>query len=1052
VTLPEFGVRRPVTTLMIFLAVALLSGVAISQLPVDLFPEIEPPAISVITSYPGASAADVESKVTRHIENELSIVNNLDEIRSTSKENLSIVTCKFNWRADLADSANDIRDRLEFAKPRLPDDAEDPVIFKFNTAMFPVLVCGVRAGEHWENLHHIVDRQIADPLKRIPGVGAVSIFGGLERQINVVLDRTKLDAYEVTPGEIEAVLAAENMTIPAGSIKVGRSEYTLRVPGEFRRAADVGSVVIKRIDGRLVHLRDVAKVEDAFREQTVKVFADGAPAIVFYVQKQSGANTVQVVEKVTETIEKISRTLPADVRITQLQNEADFINWSVANLRSSAVLGGVLVVLVTILFLRRPASSFIIAVTIPLSILSALLVMRFLGYSLNVMTLFAVAMASGMVVDNAVVILENISRHREMGREAPEAAVAGAGQVGLAISASTLTTVVIFVPLFFLTGIVGVIFNQLGAVFSAALISSLFVSLTLTPMLSSRFFKSRVYKPATRFGRAVFTAGENAFERTEAAYAALISRALRHKGTVILTALVLLGAAFLAARRVGSEFFPEEDVGNIRITVELPVETRLEESDRFAKRLHAVVREVAGDDLLHIFHRVGASEEGFASVMGGREGSNVVEMTVRLTRPQQRDRDTREMAAEISRRIRGMSGVVKTEVDPGNPMAQMVFAGQRPISIQVIGHDLEATDAVAENIRALMKETPGTRGVVISRSPGKPELRVEVDRAKASALGVNVAAVGDRLRTFFYGKAATELRQAGEEYDIFMRLREDQRADFTDISAVTVENLRGESVPLASFAGVRESRGPAEIERLNQERLVSVGCGVYGRSQGEVAADLRRRIEKLAVPAGIDVRFGGMVAEQEKSFASLLIMLAVGVALVYMVMASQFESLLHPFVIMFSVPFAFVGVALALYLRGMTLSVLSFIGLIMLVGIVVNNAIVLVDYTNILRRQGERERPGSSSQRLPSALRTKGMELEEAVILACRRRLRPVLMTTLTTVFGMLPLALASGESSEAMRPIGTTVIGGLLFSTLVTLVLVPVMYVIFERVRPARA
>ncbi len=1051
-TLPEFGVKRPVATLMVFVALALLAVVATGQLPVDLFPEIEPPVISVITYYPGASAEDVESKVTRHIENELSIVGNLDRIRSTSRENLSIVTCRFTWGTNLDEASNDIRDRLEFAGPRLPEDADNPFIFKFNTAMFPVLVCGVSAGEHWENLHHIVENEIADPLKRVPGVGAVSVFGGLRRQINVILDRARLDAYGVTPEQIESVLRSENMTIPAGSLKMGRSEHTLRVPAEFQTAREVGSVVIKRLNGRLVQLDDVAKVEDSFREQTVKVVADGAPAVVFYVQKQAGANTVRVVERVQEALLKISATLPADVHIAELQNEADFIRWSISNLRNSAILGGVLVVLVTITFLRRGASSFIIAVTIPVSMVSALLVMRIFDYSLNTMSLFAVAMASGMVVDNAMVILENITRHREMGHEAPDAAVLGASQVGLAITASTLTTVVIFVPLLFLTGIIGVIFGQLAVVFSAALVSSLLVSLTLTPMLASRCLRQRLYRPATRAGRALFAAGERVLKALELAYGSLITSALDRRRLVILLAVLSMGVAFLAAQQLGSEFFPEEDVGNIRITVELPVETRLEESDLFARRLYELVREVGGEDIVHLFYRAGATEEGLASVMGGREGSNVVEMTARLTRHHMRIRDTGQIAADIERRIRAMSGVVNMQVDPGNPLAQMIFAGERPISVQVIGHDLEATDAVAERIRAIMTEIPGTTGVVVSRSPGKGELIVDIDRSKASALGVNVAAAGTTLRTFFYGRGAGHLRQAGDEYDIFMRLAEEQRSDVADISAVTVGNFYGDQVPLASFATIKEAQGPAEIERLNQQRLVTVGCATHGRSQGEVAADLRSRMAGMALPAGVDVRIAGMVEEQEESFAGLIMMLAIGVALVYMVMAGQFESLLHPFVIMFSVPFAFVGAALALFLFGYTLSVLSFIGIIMLVGIVVNNAIVLVDYTNTLRRQGDAVRPGPSAQRLPAALRARGMELTEAVKLACRRRLRPVLMTTLTTVFGMLPLAMATGEGSEAMRPIGTTVIGGLIVSTLVTLVLVPVVYVILEKGRLKQA
>ena len=682
----------------------------------------------------------------------------------------------------------------------------------------------------------------------------------------------------------------------------------------------------------------------------------------------------------------------------------------------------------TFFFLREPASSFIITVTIPVSVLACFLFMRLLGYSINVMSLFALAMASGMVVDNAVVILENVTRYRESGRRASEAAVFGTAEVGLAVSASTLTSVIVFVPLFFLTGIVGIMFNQLGVVISISLLTSLFTALTLTPMMASKMLTRQIYVPRSRAGRYLFSTTERWLVALEDGYARLVTWALAHRATVILAAVLSMAVAVAAATNIGSEFFPEEDVGNIRVTAELPVETRVEESDVYAAELERIVRDAIGAEAEHVFTRTGTSEEGFASVMGGREGSNIIEMTVKLVPVRKRRRSSAEIADVLSDRIRSMPGIVKLSVNAGNPLAQMLTTNAKPIAIEIIGHDLAETDLLAGEIRKIVEAVDGSADVTVSRSPGKPELHVAVDRRKAAALGLNVAEIGRTLRTYFYGKSATEFREGGEEYDVFLRLRPEHRAAFADIRSVTVRNVLGQAIPLPNFASVAESTGPAEIERLNQERLVTVGANVRGRSQGEVTRDIEKRLAGLAVPPDVEVRIGGLVKEQRESFRSLALLLAAGIALVYMVMAAQFESLLHPFVIMFSVPFAFVGVALLLFARGYTVSVITLIGVVMLVGIVVNNAIVLVDHINLLR--------------------ARGAAMTEAVRESCRRRLRPVLITTITTLAGLIPLAVARGEGSEAMRPLGTTVFGGLAVSTLVTLVLVPVVYSLFEGAR----
>jgi len=1026
--LPELGVKRPVTVMMLFLGILLMGLVSVTMLPIDLMPEMEPPAISVLISWFGASAEDVERKVTKYVEKNLSIVNNLDEIRSLSKDNLSMVTCEFEWGTDLDEAANDIRDRLEFAKKDLPDDIEVPIIFKFNTSMFPILFYGVTADESWEKLFDIADDDIAEPLQRVPGVGAVQNFGGIERQVNIRLDRDKLTGYGLTLRDVERVLRAENLSLPAGTLKIGTIEYSLRVPGEYESPAEIENIVLKRHNGAMVYLRDVAEVEDSFKEKRRFVMVDGREGLMVIVQKRSGANTAAVCSRVKKEMEEIKKNLPRDVKVALLMDSSEFIVQSLRNLSETVMWGGFFVVLVSFIFLRNFRMSLVIVLTIPFSLIVAFIIMYVMGYTINMVSLSSLAIAIGMVVDNAVVVLENVVSHVERGEPVRESSMFGASEVGLAITASTFTTVVVFLPLMFVHGITGVIFKQLAVILSGTVLASLFCATTLTPMLCSKFIKPiGEMLPKRRFFRRLYEMSERGFEAIERVYLALLRLALGNKGFVLGVASLAFVGSLMLIPFIGTEFVPETDTGDLSIAYETPVGTRVEETARVGLKILDVLKKVAGEKYIeHGYMRCGESESGLGSAFGFKEGTHVGYASLKLVKKTLRDISTEEIGRRVADEIKSWPSVVKLSVDTGALIDRVLLGGAKPISVEILGHDIDETNKLAAQIKEIVVETRGSKDVTISRDPGKPELSIRVDRQKAASLGLNITDIVQSLRTLFYGKEATKYHEMDEDYDIFMRLSPAQRRSIEDVRSATVTTPSGRKIHLDTIADVVQKLTPVQIDRKDQERIVKVEADTYGRSLGEVMADIERRINKeVEIPPDVRIKYGGMVKEQRESFRDMTMLLLMGIVLVYMVMASQFESLKHPFVVMFSVPFAFVGVLVFLAMTGTTLNIMSFIGVVMLMGIVVNNAIVLIDYTNILR--------------------ARGLGLMEAVIGAGERRLRPVLITTLTTIFGMTPLALSRGEGSEVWVPLGLTVIGGLLLSSLVTLILVPIIYTMVE-------
>ncbi len=1023
--IPEFSVKKPVTVFMIFLGALMVGALCLALLPIDSLPEMDLPAITVITQYPGAAPEEVESKVTEILERYLSTVPELDHITSTSMEDMSTIALSFDWDTDLDTRANEVRDAVGMAKRELPDEVEEPRVMKFDISQFPIMVYGIMAEESYPLLEDILEDEIADPLKRLPGVGTAAAYIPLHRQINVEFDRERLASYALTPQDVIWAIMNENKDTSAGNVKMGLTDYLIRVPGEFKQVEPMREIVLTSRNGSIVKLSDIGTVEDGFEEIELYIRINGQRGAIVIVQKQSGANTVQVARLVRRRMEELKKHLPPDVKVINVMDSSEDIERTIHDLSSTLLIGGLLAMSVVLVFLRQWRATIVIALTIPFSLIVAIILIYFLDYTINMMSMFAMIIAIGMVVDNAIVILENITRHREQGERPKEGAVYGASEVAMAITASTLTTICIFFPILFVKGITKIIFTEFAVVISVVLLASLFSAITLTPMLSSTLMHASMQKG--RRGR-FFSKTEQMFKVLENRYSDVLSWVLGHRMIVIMAALVLFIGSLSLVPLLGSEFMPKEDTGFIQGTVELPVGTRVEETARAMEALEDILKdEIPESDRITIFTRCGVSGGGRGPSSGG-EGAHIGTFGVKLVPKVQRNRVVADIAAVIRQRLNESQGILQIEkysISTGDPMESMILGGGQPLTIDIIGDDMEVTDEIAARIKKIAEDTPGTVDVGVSRVKGRPEIWVNVDRAKASAMGLNVSDIGDTIRASFYGRQASMYRVKGDEYDIFVRLQEKDRQDIREVQATTVRLPGGQLVRVDNVAQTKIEYGPVEIQRKDQGRIVNVEGNIYKRSLGEVVSDVEAEIEKMDIPAGVEVYMAGQAEEQRESFFWLTLALIVGSALVYMVMASQFESLLHPFVVMFSIPFAFSGAIVAIFLGGHHISIVIFLGLLMLTGIVVNNAIVLIDYINILR--------------------ARGLELKEAVRRAGQTRLRPVLMTAFTTIFALMPMAFGKGQGSEVWNPLGLTIMGGLLVSTLVTLVLVPTMYSILE-------
>ncbi len=1024
----ELTVKRPYATLMVFVGILLLGIIAAVKLPVAMLPDIELPAVTVIVPYPGASASDVENDITRTLEDALSTVPNLDKLQSVSRDNVSMVTCEFDWGVDVDAATSDIRNNLDLAKAEIKQnapDSEEPIIFKIATDAIPVIVISVSAGESWRDLDYIVEKRVTNPLQRASGVGNISTYGGLKRQIRIILNWEKIKAYNIPPALVIQRLAEENVDVPLGRIKEGRRNYFLRMPGRFNKAEEIAGIALTVVNGRPVFLGDIAEVRDDFAEETTKSYQNGEESIVLVVQKQSGENTIEVSREIRKTLEKIKPNLPGDVKIEIPFDSADYVIMTMDNLKSSVFTAAFLVVLITFLFLRRWKSSLVVLLTIPFSLMAAFIYLFARGLTLNIISMMSLAITIGMVVDNTIVIVENISRHLEEGRKPFEASIMAAKEVGGAITGSSLTTIVVFIPLVFATGITGILFKQLGTIVAVTIFASLFVALTLTPMLASRLFKAHFHESGEQIAESRFyKTGEALLKKMEIRYRGFLVFCLRHKKPVLSFLVAVFVFSVYLARFVPSEFFPSSDSGEVEIKFSLNESARLEETDRVLRDIGDIVDKKEPERLFW-YGTAGETSGGFAIMMGGSSSPNEGNMRLKFVPRSERDRHIADIARNLREEMGKIPGLEKFSVKSSGGMGEGMQQAQQ-IEVELTGQDLDVLLEFSRKVEGMMKMVEGAVDVGISFKEPRMEIHVDVDREKAKRLGVNTAAVGQTLRTYFYGSEATRYRDGDEDFEVFVQLSEKERYDAGRVGMIPVPTGHGGTILLKDIARINLGLGPVQIDRKDRQRIIIVGCDTYRRSISEIQADIEKGMKNLEAPAGVGVEMGGEIREQREAFSEMTFLLLLGTLFVYMVMAAQFESLKTPFIIAFSIPFTFIGVIWAVLATGVTFSIMSFMAMIMLIGVVVNNAIVLVSYTN--------------------QLRAGGMKVYDSIVNACTRRLRPVMMTSLTTIFGMLPLALGLGSGGEMWKPFGVTAIGGLLLSGMITLFLVPMVYSILHR------
>ncbi len=1017
-----FAVRRRVLTLMAALIVILVGMVSLSRLSIDLMPDITYPTLSISTAYENASPEEIEELITRPVEEAMSAVPGVEEVTSVSAEGRSSVRVTFSWGTDLDAAANDIRDRLDRVIPRLPEDAERPRLRKFDLAAFPILILGVESKLDPIQVRNIIDNQVKHRIERIPGVASLDIRGGLDREIHVNLNAEKIKALDLPVDQLMDRIRAENINLPAGTIEQGLLEVTVRTPGVYTSLDELRDTVVAVRDGVPIQLKEVARIEDSWQKITRVVRVNGKPGVRMSVSKQSGKNTVEVAQGALAEIDRINRSIP-QLNIIPIIDTSDYIQRSITNVGTIILYGGALAVFVLLFFLRNISSTAIIATAIPVSVVATFALMYFGGFTLNLMTLGGLALGIGMLVDNAIVVLENIYRLRESGRDPGPAAVQGSQEVTAAVVASTLTTLAVFLPLVFARGMSGIMFKQLAFVVSFSLACSLMAALTLVPMLASRV--KRVVQVDTsqfhwRMAGRFFVVTGRLFETLENNYRNLLHWALGHRWQTLGTAVALFVISLGLIPLVGVELMPSTDESEVRVSAEMAVGTRLAVVDQSFQQIEKIVYQ-AVPEIQNTVSFVGGSS-------WRARGGNAGELRIALVPAEQRSRSSEAIAADLRRKLRGLPGVnIRTRAGQGLFILRLGTQGSDRVSVEVRGHDLEIADSLARRVQAVIDHVDGITDTKLSRETGTPEAMVLIDRQKAAAMKLTVSKIANLLQTVLSGTTAGQFRQGGDEYPILVKLEQAEKKDLQEILNLPATNADGERVVLRNVVRIQPRRGPVLIERKDQQRVIYVTANFAGRDMGSVLTDIRRGLTTIPVPREFSLVIGGDYEEQQKSFRELLLSFVLALILVYMVMASLYESLRDPFVVMFSVPFALIGVVLVLLLSGTTFNVQSYIGCIMLGGIVVNNAILLVDHINLLRRR----------DKLP---------MDQAIEEAGRRRLRPILMTAATTMLAMLPLALGLGEGSEAQAPLARAVIGGLLSSTVITLVVVPLVYSLIGR------
>ena len=1027
----ESAVRKPVSTVLLFVGVMVFGLFSLMNLAVDQYPEIEIPQISVITMYPGANAAEIETNITRVLEDNLNTVSNLKKLTSKSQDNVSMIIVEFEYGSDLTEGANEIRDVVSRSQSQLPDDIDYPTIFKFSTSMIPVIMLAVTADESYPALKKILDDKFVNVLNRVDGVGAVTVMGAPEREVQVNVDPAKLEAYNLTVEQLGQIIAAENVNIPSGTIDIGNNTFNIKADGEFKLSDEMRKVVVSNAGGRTVMLSDVAEIRDTLEKATMDERVNGQLGVRVIIQKQSGANTVDIVHEVQRRLPAIAASLPGDVDIELIYEGSQEITDAIGSLSETIMYAFIFVVLVVMIFLGRWRATFIICLTIPVSLICSFIYLYAVGSTLNIISLSSLSIAIGMVVDDAIVVLENITTHIERGSQPKEAAIYATNEVWLSVIATTLVTVAVFLPLTLVSGLSGIMFRELGWIVSIVVSVSTAAAISLTPMLSAYILHKEggehdykglgiVYKPIDR-----------ALTWLDSAYARMLATVLNHRRWTLGAVLVVFCASLLLLSRVPFEFFPPADNGRIAATVRLQQNVSVEYTARIAREIDSVIRTKYPEVLL-ISASAGASSGDDAFSAMQTTGSHIINYNLRLPRSGERDRSIYQISDLLRQDFDRIPEIDRYEVTPGGNQGSM--SGSSYVQVKVYGHDINQTNDVANDLKSKLSQIPGLRDAQLSRDDLRPEYNVVFDRDKLAYYGMNSATASQAVRNRINGLDASKYREDGDEYDIVVRYGEPFRTSIQDVENIVLYGADGQPVKLKEVATVVEEFASPSIERENRQRVIYVKASLGdGVALGTVVPQINAILDEYPLPDGMSLDLGGTVEDQGDAFGDLLTLFVLIVILVYIVMATQFESLVFPFIIMFTIPLAFTGTFLALWLTGTPLSIIALIGAIMLVGIVTKNGIVLVDYTNLLVERGS--------------------SVFDAVVAGGKSRLRPVLMTSFTTILGMLPLALGTGEGSETWQPMGIAVIGGLTCSTLLTLLVVPVLYSVFvnRRIRKAQ-
>ena len=1021
----ESAVRKPISTALIFVAVIVFGLFSVTKLGVDYYPEIEIPYVSVITMYPGGNAEDIETNITRVLEDQLNSVDNLDKITSQSKDNVSIVTLEFEYGCDITEAANDVRDVVSRTQSLLPDNVEYPTVMKISSSMMPIMMLSVTAEESYAALAKTLDDKMVNELNRINGIGSVAVIGAQEREVQVNVDPNKLEAYGLTIESLGQIIAAENVNIPAGSLDLGDQVFNLKSDLEFDDSRELRDIVISNRGGRTVKLTDVATIIDTLQKATMDERINGRKGVRVMIQKQTGANSVQIIEDVKEKLEEIIPTLPSDCKVATIFETSREIKDAINSLSQTIMFAFIFVILVVMFFLGRWRATFIICLTIPISLICAFIYLFATGSTLNIISLSALSIAIGMVVDDAIVVLENITTHIERGSKPKEAAIYATNEVWLSVIATTLVVVAVFMPLTMIPGMAGILFRELGWIVTIVVCVSTCAAITLTPMMSAYFLKidgaahtykgiGIIYKPIDKF----LIWLDNIYEHA-------LRFVVRWKKSVIALLMIFFGVTMVLVREVPTEFFPASDNARITMTVKLPQNVHVDYTAKVARQIDAIIAEkFPFVNLVSTSAGASSSENAFAAMQS--TGSHIINYNIKMPRRTDIERPTIfEIADVLRKELAAIPEISEFSVVPGGSNGPS-GGGASTVDIKVFGHDMNDAMTTAKELREKMSKLSTMRDAQLSREDLQPEFNVVFDRDKLSYYGMNSATAAQFVRNRIYGFECTKYREDGDEYDIVVRYDEPFRESLEVVENITLYSATGQPVKLKEVARIEESFSSPTIERENRQRIVTVKGSVGANiALGDAVAEVNAMLADYEAPAGITLDLGGTVEDQGDSFSDIMTLFALIIILVYIVMATQFESLAYPFIIMFTIPFAMSGVFLALWLTNTPLSLIALIGGIMLVGIVTKNGIVLVDYMNLLVERGS--------------------SVADAVIAGGKSRLRPVLMTSLTTILGMVPMALGIGEGSEIWQPMGISVVGGLLLSTLLTLFIVPSLYAMLE-------